>query len=159
MPKVDLAARTAVYRLFDAEAQLLYVGVAVDPRVRWGVHAREKTWWPEVAHRTVEWFDDRPSAEAAEVAAIVTEAPRYNVEHSPTRQRGDAKAEYRRLYAEVPRQIRIATQTWRDFGLATKAAGTTRAAVIRQAISWFLRKPGAQLPERPPRGPWSVSEE
>ena len=158
MPTVDLAARTALYRLFDEAGQLLYVGIAVEPRVRWGVHAREKTWWPQVARRDVEWLPDRVSAEAAEVAAIVSEAPRYNVAHSMTRQRGDAKTEYRRLYAAVPRQVRIATQAWRDFGLATKAAGTTRATVIRELIRWYLREPGARMPERPARQTWEAPE-
>lgn len=153
MPTVDVTARTAMYRLFDEAGQLLYVGIAVNPDTRWSTHAREKTWWPQVARRTVEWFDDRPSAEAAEVAAIASEAPQFNVEHSTTRRRGDAKAEYRRLYA-TPRQVRVATSAWRDFGLATKAAGTTRPRMIVQFIAWYLREPGAKMPARPDREAW-----
>lgn len=140
---------TALYRLFDAEGALLYIGIAVDPNTRWRVHAGEKTWWTEVASKTVEWFQNRLLAQAAEAEAIAIEAPRYNVEHSQTRRRGDARGEYRSKYPK-PRQIRIATRMWLDFGHAAKAAGTTRGAAVGQFIAWYLRKPGAKLPPRPP---------
>lgn len=53
-----------------------------------------------------------------------------------------------------PRQIRIGDE-WYDFDAAAKSKGTERAAVIRDFIAWYLRRPGAKLPERPPAGPWS----
>ncbi|MCI3240267.1 hypothetical protein [Streptomyces spinosisporus] len=56
------------------------------------------------------------------------------------------------------RQIRIGDQ-WYDFDEAAKALGTDRATLIREFISWFLRKPGAKMPERPPAGPWSADKE
>jgi len=49
-----------------------------------------------------------------------------------------------------PRQIRIG-DTWYDFDAAAKAMGTERAAVIRELIDWYIREPGAKLPERPNR--------
>jgi hypothetical protein len=49
-----------------------------------------------------------------------------------------------------PRQIRIG-DTWYDFDAASKAMGTERAAVIRQLIDWYIREPGAKLPDRPDR--------
>ncbi|MQT03147.1 hypothetical protein FF041_24040 [Streptomyces jumonjinensis] len=70
--------RTAVYRLFDSGDQLLYVGVAHDPKMRFRQHRREKWWWPQVAVREVEWFTDRAGALAAEEWAIERERPRYN---------------------------------------------------------------------------------
>jgi hypothetical protein len=48
------------------------------------------------------------------------------------------------------RQIRIG-DTWYDFDAAAKAMGTERAAVIRDLINWYIREPGAKLPERPDR--------
>lgn len=141
--------RTALYRLWDAQGGLLYIGIAVDPDVRWRVHRREKTWSHLVAERVTEWFPDRPAAEAAEAAAISSEKPRYNVSHSTTRKRGDAKGEYRNLYAK-PRQVRIATQAWKNFGAAAKVAGTTRGRLLVEFVAWYLRKPGAKMPKRPP---------
>jgi hypothetical protein len=71
--------RTALYRLFDRDDRLLYVGIAFNPRVRCYHHKKHKPWWSEVARREVEWHDDRRQAEAAERAAIAGEQPLYNV--------------------------------------------------------------------------------
>jgi hypothetical protein len=49
-----------------------------------------------------------------------------------------------------PRQIRIG-DTWEEFDLAAKAAGTTRAALINAFIDWYLHKPGATAVKRPPK--------
>jgi predicted GIY-YIG superfamily endonuclease len=69
----------ALYRLYAADGTLLYVGAAYDPEKRWTEHAVEKSWWPEVATKSVEWFETRDAALAAESTAIATEEPFYNV--------------------------------------------------------------------------------
>lgn len=74
-------ARTALYRLFNIEGRLLYVGITDGPETRWNTHASQKHWWPNVATKTVEWFDTRNDAEAAERRAIYAEAPLHNVMH------------------------------------------------------------------------------
>lgn len=73
--------RTALYRCLDANEELLYVGISKDPAERWKQH-RGTAWWRHVTMRTVEWYDDRPSAERAERKAIQSEGPRYNVQHN-----------------------------------------------------------------------------
>ncbi|MET9950193.1 hypothetical protein ABZ135_01410 [Streptomyces sp. NPDC006339] len=50
-----------------------------------------------------------------------------------------------------PRQIRIPNEDWSDFDDAAKAMGSDRAAVVREFIRWYLRRPGAKPPQRPPR--------
>ncbi|OPC76602.1 hypothetical protein B4N89_44740 [Embleya scabrispora] len=76
--------RTAVYRLFDADGVLLYVGISVDPVKRFRGHrygskrSKPKEWWPQVASSRIEWFDSRSRAEFAESFAVVTEHPRHN---------------------------------------------------------------------------------
>lgn len=70
--------RTALYRLFDQQGQLLYAGIAYTPEQRWLQHAVDKPWWKLVARRVVEWHPDRAEAEAAERKAIREEAPLYN---------------------------------------------------------------------------------
>lgn len=142
------AKKTGLYRLYDTEDALLYVGIAVDPAARWKVHAGEKSWWSQVTRKAVDWFPNRWAAEAAEESAIVAELPRHNVTHSTTRKRGDAKGEYQSKSTPV-RRVRVAAQMWSDFGKAAGAAGTTRAALVVQFIAWYLRKPGAKLPTRP----------
>jgi hypothetical protein len=72
------AGRTAVYRFFDATGRLLYVGVATWPPTRWKQHAREKSWWGDVADKTTAWHPTRVEAERAEAVAINTEKPLHN---------------------------------------------------------------------------------
>lgn len=73
---------TALYRLFDATGDLLYVGIGHTPEVRWKQHARTKDWWPLVVEKTTQWFDTRLLATKAEADAIRTEKPRFNVTHA-----------------------------------------------------------------------------
>ncbi|MFE7485489.1 GIY-YIG nuclease family protein [Streptomyces sp. NPDC057552] len=80
MPKNP--GRTALYRLFDAQDTLLYVGIAEDPKSRWAQHAADKTWWPQVTRRDIEWLPDRKLAEEAERSAIEGEGPIHNTRHA-----------------------------------------------------------------------------
>jgi len=76
---------TTLYRFFDADDRLLYVGIAGNPGRRFHQHANGpdgKPWWSHVARSTMEHFDTREEAAAAEVAAIVTERPMHNVVHN-----------------------------------------------------------------------------
>lgn len=45
------------------------------------------------------------------------------------------------------RSVRISDDDWAD--LKTNAPGGDRAAVIKDLVSWYLRRPGAKLPARP----------
>jgi excisionase family DNA binding protein len=76
----------SLYRFFDADGRLLYVGITKTLAVRWRNHS-EKHWWPSVATATITYFSNRVSAEVAETEAIITEKPLWNVKHSTTRKR------------------------------------------------------------------------
>lgn len=78
---------TTLYRFFDADGQLLYVGISARGAARWSEHAGDKPWWPKVAQTTTEHFASRPEAAAAETEAIRTERPRHNVVGSTSRKR------------------------------------------------------------------------
>lgn len=78
----DLAQRrTALYRLYDTDGALLYVGITHNLEERWGDHRYWKAWWHLVHRKEVEWFPDRPSALAAERAAVQAEGPRFDKTH------------------------------------------------------------------------------
>lgn len=47
------------------------------------------------------------------------------------------------------RSVRVPDDDWADLETATKRLGADRATVIKQFIRWYLRRPGAELPERP----------
>lgn len=95
--------RTALYRLYDADEQLLYIGVTSKPQPRWNNHKCTQPWWPDVTTKVLEWFDDRDQALDAEAAAIKAELPKYNEVHHP--EKWEAVAERRR---ETHRQRREA---------------------------------------------------
>ncbi|MFJ4356886.1 GntR family transcriptional regulator [Streptomyces massasporeus] len=74
--------RSALYRLFDVTDQLLYVGISTNPEERWKTHTMLKSWWNEVAHKTVTWLPSWDEALAQEERVIRDEAPRYNGTHN-----------------------------------------------------------------------------
>lgn len=51
------------------------------------------------------------------------------------------------------RSVRVGDDDWADLDTAAQSAGVDRATLIKQFIRWYLRRPGAKLPERPPRQP------
>lgn len=69
----------ALYRMYDAEGALLYVGQTANIGRRLAAHATEKSWWSEVARIDLAHFANRDSATAAESHAIEAEAPRHNL--------------------------------------------------------------------------------
>jgi predicted GIY-YIG superfamily endonuclease len=74
-PVKDYSGRTALYRLFDADGALLYIGITISPQDRMKEHSWRKPWWPEVQRSTVEWHDTWHAAAEAEQAAISAEEP------------------------------------------------------------------------------------
>lgn len=75
--------RTALYRLYDADDELLYVGITKNTAQRWKQHKQLKSWWSRVARRDVAWLDSRPDALLAEHRAIVAEHPLHNSPNDP----------------------------------------------------------------------------
>jgi hypothetical protein len=70
---------TAVYRFFDRDGRLLYVGKALDPMSRQKGHEK-RAWWPDVdqGRTTHEWFESERAALDAEDIVIRDEDPMYN---------------------------------------------------------------------------------
>jgi predicted GIY-YIG superfamily endonuclease len=77
----DMMLGYAMYRYFDADGALLYVGSTDDLVARRRAHQKRSVWWPLVDREAVERFDEMVEAQSAEVAAIRTEHPRYNKRH------------------------------------------------------------------------------
>lgn len=49
------------------------------------------------------------------------------------------------------RSVRVSDEDWADLETVTHTVASDRGTVIKQFIRWYLRRPGAKLPERPPR--------
>ncbi len=73
----------AVYRMFNAAGDLLYIGQSNQPHARVGQLSWSHEWISEVCSMKVEWLPTRADALAAEARAIKAELPRYNVTHNP----------------------------------------------------------------------------
>ena len=71
-----------LYRHFDADGQLLYVGITCNPSKRLGQHRRSKDWFTDIAQTTYEKYASRADVIAAEKAAIEAEHPLWNVCHN-----------------------------------------------------------------------------
>lgn len=97
---------TAVYRFFDVNSDLLYVGTTNSISVRWNDHSAAKAWYADVHHMTVVWYQDTPTAEAVERHAIATEIPRYNVMHNPNPRKPERRVRRRRGPLSTPEAVK-----------------------------------------------------
>lgn len=68
--------RTAVYRCYDVNDSLVYIGSSNDPPDRVSAHRARGV---PVARWTAEWFDSRDEALTAETEAIAAERPPFNI--------------------------------------------------------------------------------
>lgn len=67
-----------LYRHFDEDGVLLYLGVTDDPGRRRVEHERVSSWSAAVASTTIEKFSTRAVALNAERAAVIAECPKFN---------------------------------------------------------------------------------
>lgn len=98
--------KTSLYRYFASDGALLYVGVSHNPFAREVQHRKAKD-MTLVSRVSIDWFPSAPAALLAEVKAIKSESPLWNVqwnkpEKSPKvkRQAPDYMAIYRKGLAE-----------------------------------------------------------
>ncbi|MFB7548563.1 GntR family transcriptional regulator [Streptomyces sp. NPDC056154] len=121
--------RTALYRLYNREGHLLYVGVAAIPERRWAQHQETKEWWPKVERKAVEWFDSREEALDAETRAIQAEKPCHNHQNKPSA-----------IFSQIkPQRLNeVPNGTWRPYEFL--------AHELRGFIQSGGLKPGDKLP-------------
>jgi predicted GIY-YIG superfamily endonuclease/DNA-binding XRE family transcriptional regulator len=89
-------ASYTVYRLYDAERNLLYVGTTNHLERRMQGHRHDKTWWPSVAETEVETFATSQDVAEAGQAQIRTLKPLCNAKRS------GCYADKRRPYMSSP---------------------------------------------------------
>lgn len=74
-----------LYRHFDCNGVLLYVGISQDHLSRTYQHSKRSPWFEKIHYITVEHFETRDQAMEAELFAIRTELPLFNKKHSVLR--------------------------------------------------------------------------
>ncbi|MFJ3950276.1 hypothetical protein ACIPXV_09425 [Streptomyces libani] len=60
---------------------------------------------------------------------------------------------------ELTAKVRVMKTEWAAFGDATRSINpegrSPRSRVLREFMRWYMRRPGAKLPDRPGVGEWS----
>lgn len=76
--------RYVVYRFFNVNQRLLYVGFTSDLAMRLRAHARDgqSPWWPDVAASRYQFFENADEALTCERQAIRDEYPVHNIRHA-----------------------------------------------------------------------------
>lgn len=72
-----------LYRHFDADGQLLYVGISFSAVYRLSQHRDSSNWYERIAKVTIENFPSRQEVVEAERRAITEENPIHNKVHRP----------------------------------------------------------------------------
>lgn len=106
---------TAVYKAYDADGALLYVGVAKDFLFRWKSHRREAEWWKLAQRFEVALYATRDEALAEEARCITEDGPAYN---ACALAKGHAAKHRQREDAEAAEEARR-DQFWRDWHAET----------------------------------------
>lgn len=73
--------KTALYRHFDRDGTLLYVGVSMAALHRLAQHRDRSGWFESISNVTIEYFGTRQEAIEAECSAIKNETPKFNSKH------------------------------------------------------------------------------
>jgi predicted GIY-YIG superfamily endonuclease len=93
-PDAPLRHQMALYRWFDADDRLLYIGITGDLGVRTAAHTKGSSWMDFAASRSVQHYWDRFTVERAEVKAIKQERPLFNRQHNDTPEARQRLVEY-----------------------------------------------------------------
>ncbi|WIB25814.1 GIY-YIG nuclease family protein [Curtobacterium sp. MCSS17_015] len=80
---MDKSTPTSLYRYFDRDGVLLYVGITGQRSARNTQHNADKAWWKYVDRQAVEHYPNRVSALAAEREEISRRQPPFNTQHNP----------------------------------------------------------------------------
>jgi predicted GIY-YIG superfamily endonuclease len=133
--------RCALYRHFDEDDVLLYVGISDNPTRRGTQHASGSEWAKFAMRATVEWLPCRSAAEAAELEIIETEGPVYNRAGAT----GDVEARIahyleqrgkRHLHRRAPEEL-----------LTLREAVRRKVVPYRLAVCLHARLQGERFPE------------
>lgn len=138
--------RTALYRHWDEEGNLLYIGISLSAVARLSEHMANSSWAPDITKVTVEYYGNRRAALEAEQRAIETEAPAYNVVYNrPCRpQSSDGPNDFPDRVYKRKRQIpdAIADDLVRDAIFQDGVAGVKWTEIVSRSHSaLFGRRP------------------
>ena len=116
-----MTQQTELYRYFDKDNNLLYVGISYDSLKRKKSHMASAKWKDLYRSMTMEVFETRELALAAEKNAIIEENPWFNIIHN-TKKKDKIKKHYNGNFIEIPEVSIYGTR--RSYGYYTKKPKT-----------------------------------
>jgi len=116
---------TKLYRHFDKDGVLLYVGISLCAVYRLSQHMNDAVWAPYIARIDIETYESREAALDAEREAITTEFPFFNTVHNGGRKEYGGHVAY-----SIGRRISEAT--------ALSQYGNAFRPVIEDGDEWIL---------------------
>jgi predicted GIY-YIG superfamily endonuclease len=130
---------THLYRHYNSDNELLYVGISVDAVSRLKRHSSEWKW--TVARSEIAMFPTREEASAAEAEAIRAERPKYNVIYLPY---GDRMEQYTMTsdqYRKAIAKLGMTQGGAAEFlGISVRSSnGYANGSPIPEAVSKLLR--------------------
>lgn len=122
--------RTALYRHYDENDRLLYVGISGAPenRMRW--HKRHATWVERAVRFTGIWYGTRFAALAAEWKAITEEDPLFN-RHGVKRMKRQQRDGIPESDSRSPLSVRLDWSDVTEIDELAAEEGVTRSEMIR----------------------------
>jgi hypothetical protein len=120
----------ALYRHFDAQGALLYVGVTSNIVARSKQHSKRSHWWHSVARTTTTLCETRTQAYALERATILEEGPRFNVVYGGDAATRKAKAQRKRYPRHRPAPPALVATAHPMRGLPTRVVNALGKAGV-----------------------------
>lgn len=77
-----MTERCFLYRHYDSNGVLLYVGISLNPIVRLSGHRKVSPWFEQISQVRIEMFESRELALSAERSSIQKEKPLYNKKYN-----------------------------------------------------------------------------
>jgi predicted GIY-YIG superfamily endonuclease len=131
-----LLSSTALYRYFDEDDRLLYIGITGDLAIRETGHIRASAWMMLTARSAVTRYGSWDEAADAERAAILAERPLFNRKHNDTPQAAERLEAYlaERGLSGLLTYGTVEALNSRETGSGAEGAKAPQPARIRQAF-------------------------
>lgn len=120
--------KTYLYRYFNADSVLLYVGITRSISKRHSAHEQHSLWFTEHTKMTVEVFPSQHEAAIAEIRAIANEKPKYNVHI------GGGGVRSANAFDTVIISVRLSHEEATIFDKIVKLRSSSRTAMLRSII-------------------------
>jgi predicted GIY-YIG superfamily endonuclease len=73
---------TYLYKLYDKDNNLLYVGITTNYKIRFRIHSKKQFWWNKVSRRWIKKYSSRTLALKVEKRIIAHQKPKYNITYN-----------------------------------------------------------------------------